>query len=258
MINNKKGGFGLLAGIFVILVVGAIMLVGNTNLLAKSSSNVLEPIKKWISPDTKEDLDKQKEEQRIKNELLSNAANSYSQFEAGIKNCISRNSGKVCSCFVMDLTNLNSYILKVSNEKGIKILELLDSNFVPFGDKKSSLDPFFISTIAPRDSNSGASASSLPTGEVGFYNSPENPVFKGTQTERVFFPVDSMEFSKDSVNLKKMIAGKQVNYEAYSQNMRKLSFVKIPKEARMPGGVMADGDAILIYENEPGFAECST
>ncbi len=256
--NNKKGGIGLLGGILIIIVVGFIIWYGSSTLLAKSSSSALDPIKKWISPDTKEDLDKQKEEQRLKSELLSNAENSYSQFETGIKNCIIKNSDKACNCVVMDFTNLNSYILKVSDEKGVKILELLDSTFVPVGNKKSSMGSFFISTIAPRDSNSGASVSELPTGEVGFYNSPENLVFKGTQVERVFSPVDFMEFSKDSINIKKMIANKQVNYEAYSQNMGKLSFVKIPKEVRMAGGIMPDNDVILIYENEPGFAKCST
>lgn len=256
MKSNKKS---MTAETFIMLVVSiiAVILIVNasTNFLVKGKNSVLNPIKKFFGIQNPEDAAQKKEQERIGKSLLENAVNVYSQLEAGIKRCLNSGNSKPCSCVTVDFTNLNKFIIRLTSEKGAQILEMLNENKVPSG-KQSTIGSFFISPIAPRETSSGASDPPISMGEVGFYKSPENLVFKGTEIQRVFLPVDSMELSKDAILLRKTVARDIINYETYNGNMNRLTFIKIPKSARTIGGVMPDSDVVLIYKEDPGFGGC--
>ncbi len=100
----------------------------------KGFSAIINPLKKWAGLETKEDLERQKEEERVKSELLLNAEKVYTDMADMLKGCM--NADKACSCGFLDFTKLNTYNILLRNERTIQTLVLTDKNKVPLKSNK--------------------------------------------------------------------------------------------------------------------------
>ena len=141
--TNKKGDVKFLVEILVIIFVAFVILFIIPNQLYGASGGVLKIIKDKLNPTTKEDIEKQKETERVSKELLDNAESFYEQFNTIVKKCVNENSNeKMCTCGSMDFTKLNDYSLVLSNDKGNQYSEIRDVNKVPI--KGTSLGKFLI------------------------------------------------------------------------------------------------------------------
>ncbi|MBI2655908.1 hypothetical protein HYX06_05810 [Candidatus Woesearchaeota archaeon] len=97
--------------------------------IRKGSSAIINPLKKWAGLETEDDLERQKEGERVKSELSSSAEKVYTDTTGILKGCL--NNDKLCSCGFVDFTKLNTYNLILRNERTIQTLALTDENKVP-------------------------------------------------------------------------------------------------------------------------------
>ena len=148
---NKKG-IGILVEILVIIIFGFLIWNVINIALDKGAVASTNPLKKLLGLDTKADLEKQKEMERVAKELLANAENIHNQFAASISKCLGIAAN--CICGTIDFTKLNNYYLKLTKEGRSQFLELLNSNKVPVNEKyRVSLGNFGIGSIVESPSN---------------------------------------------------------------------------------------------------------
>jgi len=135
---NKKGKISLLVGIILATIVMFMIVSIFGDLIFKGNDAIANPIKKLLDMDAKDDAAKQQEAERVKKELQANAESVYAQFESAITKCMSSTNG-LCNCGTIDFTRLNDYTIKLTNQGGLQVLELLDSNLVPLPGKRKNL-----------------------------------------------------------------------------------------------------------------------
>ena len=129
----KKSKSGMETGAYVIALValigGIVFFIFVVPLFGKTSGGAVVMLKKWAGLTPESDLEKQKEAERVGNELKENAENAYMDMAGILKGCL--NNDKICSCGFMDFTKLNSYNLILRNERTAQTLVLADKNMVP-------------------------------------------------------------------------------------------------------------------------------
>lgn len=240
--NNKKSVSMEFMVMMLIVTIAALLIAyfGFQYITKGKDANL--GILKHLLGGSEQDAAKQKEQERINNELLANAENTYSQFESEIKNCVGKSSDKVCSCAIIDFVNLNNFFLRISIDSDNHVLELLDSDSVHVKDKKSELGNFYLVAVNP-------SSNPINYGDKRFYDSPYYSII-APHTE-----YKSITFSKDS-----MIIKRPYDVEKSKGHMEKLNFIRIPKNTQISGSNLPKGaldkDAIIIDENDYGFGGC--
>ena len=148
---NKKG-ISILVNIALILAVTLLALFLTRGWLYGSAKAAESPLKKMLGLESRADLEKQKEMERVSKELLASADSVYTQFTTIVSKC--RGIIYNCICGTVDFTKLNNYYLKLTKKGSYQILELLDSNMFPVSEKyRISLGNFGIGAIADLPSN---------------------------------------------------------------------------------------------------------
>lgn len=144
---NKKGKISVLVEILIILIVVFLFWGIVSGGINKAFDSAINPAKKWLNLDTKEDIDKQKEAERVGKELQDNAIKVSTEVESVLNKCIKDNpKGRNCLCGTVDFTRLNDYNLKITNEGGNQVLELLDSRKVSIA-KRSNMGSFLFGPL---------------------------------------------------------------------------------------------------------------
>jgi len=131
----------LVIGIIAILIIGYLIWNGTSGRIKKLSTSLISFLKDKIGMSSKEELDKQKEAERVNKELADNAAAVYEQFQNMVNNCGMVNT-KPCTCGNLDFTKLNDYSLKISNTDKGQIIELLDSSLVSVKGKNKNIGTY--------------------------------------------------------------------------------------------------------------------
>ena len=235
---KHKKGFEInstMVGITVVVVAFLLLFMIIPGFLKKSSGGALDTIKKWAGHTSESDLEKQKEDKRVNEELISNAVRIYSKFENEIKGCLMDESAVVCKCATVDFLGLSNYALKISNTGSGQVLEIIGADSVPITGKSSNLGNFYLVPVNP-------SGYPYNAGEEKFYMSPYGSV--------ILIPYKSITFSKESFKV-----DRGYDTEKSKNHMDKLNFIRIPK------GTLVDGknlpkDAVIIDETDYSFSSC--
>ena len=225
----KKAKIGIIVEVLVILVIGFVVWHILNSGIQETASAVANPLKKMLGIESKEDLEKQKEAERVSKELADRAVNVYTQFADKIERCTTDYyEDRSCICANIDFTQLNEYSLKISSRGRTSVLELLDSRKVSVKDKQYLLDNFLIGPLDVSILPSSASREtdySRPT-DISKRIEQFNPTY-------TLFSKDQVIFNKDNADIKK-----------FEGKMKNINFIKVAE------------DTVVIDEQDFGMRKC--
>jgi hypothetical protein len=165
---------------------------------------------------SKEDVEGKEREESIQKELLENAKKVSNTFTSMIEYCIKKNRyDRLCSCGTIDFTQLNNYNLRLTNDDGNMLLELLNSELLPVRGETKDLGNF---VIGPIDSTRG------PYNHVG-YDDYLKPNSIANRVKIFNSQIKYILFSKDKTTFRR-----NVDYGKSEGKMHNIDFVKLTED----------------------------
>ena len=148
MTPNKRASFGLLGNIVIITIVAVVVIYIINGGLNSAFAGIINPIKKALGIESKEDMERQKEKERVEKELLGMSGKVYDEFKGILKGCMEANKDdRVCNCGTIDFTKLNNYYIELTKSGDAQFLELKSPERVLVKDKQENLGNFNVGPV---------------------------------------------------------------------------------------------------------------